>query len=126
MIGDRGQTSKGWERECSLEICGEPSTDTRLLRRGVDRDKDEIRLENALVDIGREKQVPSPRLTNDVLQPRLIDRQLVFRAVPGIDASLVQIDDGDSDMRAFESDNGTRRTTCRDSPRSVGFMASIN
>ena len=62
------------ECECSLEICGESGTNTRLLRWSVDGHKDEVRLKNALVDIGREKQIPSPRLTNDIFQPGFINR----------------------------------------------------
>jgi hypothetical protein len=111
---------KGWEIwggyqdgkiRCSLEICGKPSTNTGFLGWGVDGHEDEIRLENSLVDVGREKQVSSPRLTNDVLQSRLIDRQLEVRAIPSINTGLVQIDNGDLDVRAFEGDDGACGTT---------------
>jgi hypothetical protein len=94
-----------------LEISGKAGTDTALLRRGVDGHEDELRLPDALLDVGREEQVAAAACPNDVLEARLVDGELEVRAVPRIDTRLVEIDDGDSDVRAFQCDNSACRTT---------------
>ena len=88
-----------------LEISGKPSADATLLCGGVDADEDEVSLLNAFIDIGRKEEVATARLTDNVFKTWFIDRQIEFRAVPGIDTSLVQVDDGYGDMRAFQCDN---------------------
>jgi hypothetical protein len=94
-----------------LEIGSRPCTNTALLRRGVDADKDEVGLLNGTIDICREEQVAATRLADDILQSGLIDGKLEVRAVPGIDSRLVQVDNRDLDMGAFDRDDGASRTT---------------
>ena len=89
----------------ALEISSKSSADTALLCGCVDTDEDEVSLFNALIDIGRKEEVATARLTDNVFKTWLIDGQIEFRAVPGIDTSLVQVDDGDSNMRTFQRDN---------------------
>ena len=99
----------------ALEIGGEASTNTRLLGRGVDGDKDEVSLTDALVDVGREEEVPAACLADDVLQARLVNGEVEVGGVPGVDTGLVEVDDGDLDMRAPESDYRTRWSSCTSS-----------
>lgn len=91
-----------------LEIRGKARADAALLGGRVDADKDEVRVLDALVDVRREEQVAPPALAHDVLQPRLVDRQLEVAAVPGVDARLVQVNDGHRDVRAFQRNNRAR------------------
>ena len=88
-----------------LEISGKPSADTTLLCGRVDADEDEVSLINAFIDIGREEEVATARLTDNVFKTWFIDGQIEFWAIPGIDTSLVQVDNGNGDMRAFQRDN---------------------
>ena len=50
-------------------------------------------------------------MADNIFKPGLIDRQFVFRTVPSIDTGLVQINDSNLDVRAFEGDNGACWTT---------------
>lgn len=95
-----------------LEIGGKASANARLLRRRVDTNEYEVRLADTLVYVRREEQVAAARLADDVLQARLVDREIKVLAVPRVDARLVQVDDGDRDMRALERNDRTRRATC--------------
>ena len=95
----------------ALEIGGEASTNTRLLGGGVDGDKDEVSLTDALVDVGREEEVPAACLADDVLQAGLVDGEVEVGGVPRVDTGLVKVDDGDLDLRALECDDGTRRAS---------------
>ena len=97
----------------ALEISSEAGSHTRLLGGSVDRDEDEVRLANGLVDVGREEEVAAAGLPDDLLQPGLVDGQLEVGAVPRVDPGLVQVDDRHLDVRALERDDGTRRATCR-------------
>lgn len=94
-----------------LEIGGEPSTHTALLRRRVDADEDQIGLFNRLVDVGGEEEIAATCLADNILQTRLIDGQGEIRAVPGINTRLVQVDNCHFDVRAFQSDDSTSWTT---------------
>ena len=94
-----------------LEIGGEPSTHTALLRRRVDADEDQIGLFNPLVDIGGEEEIATACLADNILQTRFIDGQGEIRAVPGIDTRLIQVDNCDFDVRAFQRDDSTSWTT---------------
>lgn len=93
----------------SLEIRGKASTDTALLGGRVDTDEDKVGLEDALVDIRGEEEVATARLTDDVDETGLIDRKCEIRAVPSIDPSLVQVDDGDLNVGALEGDDRASR-----------------
>ena len=57
----------------SLEICGKSCANTRLLSGSIDGHKNEVRFANALIDVGGEKQVFPPRLTDYVVQPGFIN-----------------------------------------------------
>ena len=96
----------------ALEICGKASTDTALLRRGVYADEDEICLLNGLVDIRGEEQVAATADFDDIDETGLVDGEAKVVAVPRVDAGLVEIDDGDLDVGAFEGNDGARRATC--------------
>lgn len=93
----------------SLEIRGKASTDTALLGGRVDTDEDKVGLEDALVDIGGEEEVATARLTDDVDETRLVDRKCEIGAVPSIDPSLVQVDDGDLNVGTLEGDDRAGR-----------------
>lgn len=95
----------------SLEVRSETSTDTALLGRRVDTDEDKIGFEDALVDVGGEEEVATACLTDDVDETGLVDGKSKVIAVPGIDTGLVQVNDGDLDVRAFERDDSARRAT---------------
>ena len=69
------------------EICGKASTDTGLLGGSVDGDEDEVGFLDALVDVGGEKEVATPRLPYDLLQSGLIDRQLEDRKSTRLNSS---------------------------------------
>lgn len=101
----------------SLEICRKTSTNTALLRGRVDADEDQVCLLDALVDVGREEEVASARLLDDVNEAGLIDGEAEIGAVPRVDTLLVEIDDGDLDVGAFEGDDGARRATWRKKTR---------
>jgi hypothetical protein len=62
---------------------------------------DLLSLGDGLVDIGREEQVSSSGLLDDLIESWLVDWESV--RVPGIDSGLIEIDDGDSDVWAGTS-----------------------
>lgn len=90
-----------------LEISRKPSTNTALLGRRVDADKNEIGFVDRFVDISGEEEVAPTGFSNDVLQARLIDGELEVLAVPSIDPSLIQIYNGDLDIGTIERDYST-------------------
>ena len=94
-----------------LEISRETSTNTALLGGGVDTDEDQVGLLNALIDIGGEEEVAATGLSDNILESRLVDGKLEIRAVPGIDTSLVQIDNRDGDVGTLEGDDGAGGTS---------------
>ena len=57
-----------------FEVGRTPRTHSVRLGRGVDRDKDHIRTADTPLDIGREGQVPTSCLFDDLLEPRFVDR----------------------------------------------------
>lgn len=91
------------------KISGHTSTHTSLLGGGVDRDKDQISIDNSLVNIGGEEQVLATTSKDDLIQTRFVDGEVI--RVPGIDTILVQIDDSDVNVMALVGDNSARRTT---------------
>ena len=96
----------------SLEISGETCTNTALLCRGVDADKNQVGLFNALIHIGGEEQVAASSLADNFLESGLVDGELEIRTVPCINTGLIQVDNGDSDVGALEGDDSTCRTSC--------------
>ena len=90
-----------------LEIGGKASTNTTLLGRGIDRDEDEVGFKDSLVDVGREEQVTAARLLDDFEETGFVDGEVKVGRVPSIDASLVEVNNGDLDMRTLEGDHCT-------------------
>ena len=50
----------------SRQVSSETSTDTGALRRSVDRDKDEVCLDDGLVDLGGEEEVLASLLLDNL------------------------------------------------------------
>ena len=92
-----------------LEVSAEASTDTALLRRGVDTDEDEVGLVDGLVDVGREEEVAAAAGPDDLLEAGLVDGEGKVWAVPRVDTRLVQVNDGDLNLRALESNDSACR-----------------
>ena len=59
------------------------------------------------VDVGAEGEVATAAGPGDGVEARLEDREAV--AVPGVDARVGDVDDGDLDCRALERDDGHGR-----------------
>lgn len=106
------------KRKRILEVCGKAGSDTGFLGRGVDADKNEVGLSDGVVDVGGEKEIATACLADDGLETGFIDRELVVGTVPGVDAILVEVDDGDLDMRTLERNDSARRA-----PYKVGRMS---
>jgi len=58
---------------CVLEISSKSSTHSTLLGGGVDADEDQISLLDGLVDVGREEEVATARLADNLLETWLVD-----------------------------------------------------
>lgn len=97
-----------------LEISSEPGTNTALLGGCVDTDEDEVGFEDALVDVGGEEEVAAAGLFDDVDEAGLVDGEVEVRVVPGVDAGLVQVDDGHGDVGTFERDDGAGGSACKE------------
>ena len=95
----------------SLEVGSEASSHTALLCGSVNTNKDQVGFKDALVYIGREEEVATSALLDHIYQAWFVDGQSEIWAIPGIDASLVQIDDGDCYLGALQCDHGTSGTT---------------
>ena len=85
-----------------VQVGGETGTETGLFGGGVDRDKDQVGLGDTLVDLGGEEQVPAPASLDDIDETGLVDGQVEVGVVPGVDTGLVDVDDGDLDVRTLE------------------------
>jgi len=92
-------SSPSWCRSWFIEN----STETRLLGRGVDGDKDQVGLSDTLVNFGGEEQVSATTSLDDVNETGLVDGEVKVGVVPGVDTGLVQVDNGDLDLRTLES-----------------------
>ena len=92
------------------KISGHSSAHTSLLGGGVDRDKDQIGIDNGLINVSGEEQVLATTGKDDLIKTGLVNGEVI--RVPGIDTGLVQIDDGDVDVMALVSNNGGAGTTC--------------
>ena len=86
-----------------VQVSGETSTETRLLGRSVDRDEDQVGLGDTLVNLGGEEQVPASASLDDINETGLVDGQVEFGVVPSVDTGLVEVDNGDLDVRTLES-----------------------
>jgi hypothetical protein len=98
-----------------LQVSSEASSDTRLFGGGVDGNEDEaarqrmslrgggdlLGLGDGLVDIGREEEISSSCLLNDLIESWLVDGEGV--RVPSVDSGLVKIDDSNSDIGTGQS-----------------------
>jgi len=83
-----------------------------VIRRRADRDEDDVGGGDGRRNVRGEGQSLLLDVPFDVVvQTGLIDRQLEVRAVPSIDTGLVQVDDGNFDVRKFEGDDSTCWTT---------------
>ena len=112
-----------------LEICSKASADTALLCGRIDTDEDEVSLLDALVDVGGKEEVAASAIAHDVLEARFVDRELEVGAVPGVDACLVEVDDGDRNLRALEGNNRTSRSTyasCQYASRAIATRAQTH
>lgn len=89
----------------ALEISGKTGADARLLGGRVDGDKDKIGFLDSGVDIGGEEEVAAARLTDNVDEARFVYGEAEIGRVPGVDTGLVEIDNGDVDVRALEGDD---------------------
>lgn len=79
-----------------FDVRGTAGSDALGLGRGVDGDENDVGIVNLGVNVGREKQVATAALLNDLGQTGLIDGQIV--AVPGIDLLLGKVHDADTDL----------------------------
>ena len=77
------------------------------LRRRVDGHEDDVGVADAAGDVGREEQVAPAGPADHLVEARLVDRQRV--AVPGGDARVVDVHDGDPRVRALVGDHGHGR-----------------
>jgi len=66
---------------------------------------------DSTVDIGREEEVAVTGLTDNVIEAWLVNWEGEISGVPSVDASLVEVNNGDLDMRALECDNRACRAT---------------
>uniref|UniRef100_A0A0E0BS67 Uncharacterized protein n=1 Tax=Oryza glumipatula TaxID=40148 RepID=A0A0E0BS67_9ORYZ len=71
---------------------------------GVDRYKDDVCLGDMLLHISAEEEVPASALLHDLIEARLVDRELF--AVPGINARLGNVNNHHLDCWAFEGNDG--------------------
>ena len=101
-VGDLGNEAGGGLDVA--EVRGAAGTDAVGLGGGADGDEDEIRGGDGTTDVGGEMEVAAAGGGDDFIEAGLIDREIV--RVPGGDAFVVHIGDGDLDVRAFGGDHG--------------------
>jgi hypothetical protein len=85
------------------KISSHASTHSGFLGGSVDRDKDEISLLDGGIYIRGEEQVLATALKDNLIQTRFVNGKVV--GIPSINASLVQVNDGDLDVMALVSDD---------------------
>ena len=61
-----------------------------------------VGLGDTLVNLGREEQVPTPASLDDVDETGLVNGEVEVGVVPGVDSGLVDVNDGDLDVRTLE------------------------
>ena len=80
---------------------------------------------DVFVYVGREEEIAPASLADDVVEARLVNGKGKVRAVPGVDALLVEIDDGDLDVGALERDDGARWPAWVRRDASVSYRARL-
>jgi hypothetical protein len=105
------RTTRGERSKHVLEIGSKASTDTTLLCRGVDADENEVRLSDGAVYVRGESQVTTTCLFDDIDEARFVDGQGVVGAVPCVDSLLVEVNDGNLDVGAFQRNDSASRAT---------------
>ena len=96
-----------------LEVCGPSCSLAEHLGRGVDRNKNDVRFCNRLVDAGAEKKVLSAGFPDPFIQSGFIDRKIF--AVPATDPLFVDIDNGDFMFRTITCNgrhSGSTNVSC--------------
>lgn len=112
----------------SLEISGKSCTNTALLCRCVDRDKDQISLLDGLVNIGGEEEVATAGLADNGVETWLVDGEVELGAVPRIDTGLVQVHNGDLNVGALQSNDSASGATWQQtstSPERVYVVSGV-
>ena len=89
---ERVGTGAGRTRD-SRQVGGKAGSHARALCGRVDRDKDEVCLNDCFVNLCAEEEVDASLLLYNLLEARLVDGQGV--RVPGCDAVRVDVDNGD-------------------------------
>ncbi len=103
--------AKSKEGNNALEIGSIASTNTTFLCGRIDADENKIGLLDCLVYARGEKEVATTGFLDDVDQPGFIYGQVVVGAIPRVDSSLVEVDDGDLNVWALQRNDGTSRAT---------------
>ncbi len=78
------------------------------LGRRIDRDEDDVRFADRVRDVRAEEEVPPASALDDFVEAGFKDREAF--AVPGVDARLVDIDDGHFHVRTLVRDDRHRRS----------------
>ncbi|RUP44172.1 hypothetical protein BC936DRAFT_149847 [Jimgerdemannia flammicorona] len=91
------------------QISSHTSTHATLLCRSVDGHEDKIGFQDCTLDVGAEEQVFAASAEHDFIEARFVNGQVV--GVPGVNASLAQVDDGDLDVGTLVGDDGARGAT---------------
>lgn len=81
------------------QICRISGTNTVLLGGGVDRDKDQVSLDNGLVHVGGEEEVAPATFLDNLVQTRFVYWEIV--GVPSRNSSWVHVDNGDLNVGVF-------------------------
>ena len=109
VVYPRGPFDRDGQKKLSelfKSACGAAGADAARLGGRVDRHEHDVGLADVLVRVGGEEQVAAAAGADDLLEPGLVDRELV--RVPRVDAGLVDVDDDDGDVGALEGDHGHR------------------
>ena len=109
--GQHGRRRGEKKSDHALEIGSKTSTDATLLCGSVDTDENKVRLLDGTVYVRREKQVATTCFFDDIVKAWFIYGQGVAGAVPGVDPSLVEVNDGDLDVWALQGNDRASRAT---------------
>jgi hypothetical protein len=94
-----------------LEVSSKAGTDTTLLRGCVHANEDEVGLFDRAVYVSGEKEIATTCFLDDIDEAGFVNGQGVVGAVPGIDPSLVEVNDGDLDFWALQRNDSAGRAT---------------
>ena len=95
----------------ALEVSSKASTNTRLLCRGVDAYENEVRLLDGAVYLRGEIQVATTCFFDNIDEAWFIYGKGVVGAVPSVDSFLVEVNDGDLNVGAFQRNDSASRAT---------------